>query len=99
MQLDIRTEEEEEYLNNPHREEEKEVDLKAEYDEYEEYEVQVQGSDNEDIQSEGVETAENVEHTEGEVEDEDEQDDTPTFLPGTPLAVSHHLPEAACNAN
>lgn len=81
MQLDIRTEEEEEYLNNPHREEEKEVDLKAEYDEYEEYEVQVQGSDNEDIQSEGVETAGNVERTEGEVEDEDEQDDTPTFLP------------------
>ncbi|OWZ56194.1 hypothetical protein J010_06094 [Cryptococcus neoformans] len=86
MQLDIRTEEEEEYLNNPHREEEKEVDLKAEYDEYEEYEVQVQGSDNEDIQSEGVETAGNVERTEGEVEDEDEQDDTPTFLPATPLA-------------
>ena len=96
MQLDIRTEEEEEYLNNPHHEDEEKVEPKAEY---EEYEVQVQGSDNEDVQGEEVEMAGNVEHTEGEVEDEDEQDDMPTSLPGTPLAVSPVVPEVTCNAN
>ncbi|KAE8543058.1 hypothetical protein D1P53_000545 [Cryptococcus gattii VGV] len=83
MQLDIRTEEEEEYLNNPHHEEEEEIEPEAEY------EVQIQGSDNEDIQN-IVEMAGSVKHTEAEVEDEvedeDEEDDMPSFLPGTPLA-------------
>lgn len=95
MQLDIRTEEEEEYLNNPHHEEEEEIEPEAEY---EEYEVQIQGSDNEDVQN-IVEMAGNAKHFEAEVEDEDEdgneQDDMPRFLPGTPLAVSPLLPEAA----
>lgn len=95
MQLDIRTEEEEEYLNNPHHEEDGEIEPEAEY---EEYEVQIQGSDNEDVQN-IVEMAGNAKHFEAEVEDEDEdeneQDDMPCFLPGTPLAVSPLLPEAA----
>lgn len=91
MQLDIRTEEEEEYLNNPHHEEEEEIEPEAEY---EEYEVQIQGSDNEDVQN-IIEMAGNAKHFEAEVEDGDEQDDMPSFLPGTPLAVSPLLPEAA----
>ncbi|WVQ91375.1 hypothetical protein IAS59_005173 [Cryptococcus gattii] len=81
MQLDIRTEEEEAYLNNHYHEEEEEIEPEAEY------EVQIQGLDNEDIQN-TVEMAGNVKHFEAEVEDEDEdeQDDMPSFLPGTPLA-------------
>ncbi|KJE05707.1 hypothetical protein I311_00432 [Cryptococcus gattii NT-10] len=80
MQLDTRTEEEEEYLNNRYHEEEEEIEPEAEY------EVQIQGLDNEDIQN-TVEMAGNVKHFEAEVEDEDEdeQDDMPSFLPGTPL--------------
>lgn len=90
MQLDIRTEEEEEYLNNHYHEEEEEIEPEAEY------EVQIQGLDNEDTQN-TVEMAGNVKHFVAEVEDEDEdeQDDMPSFLPGTPLAVSPLLPEAA----
>lgn len=95
MQFDIRMEEEEEYLNNPHHEEEEEIEPEADY---EEYEVQIQGSDDEDVQN-IVEMAGNAKHTEGQVEDEDEEedeeDDMPSFLPGTPLAVSPLLPETA----
>lgn len=99
MQFDIRMEEEEEYLNNPHHEEEEEIEPEADY---EEYEVQIQGSDDEDVQN-IVEMAGNAKHNEGEVEgevededeDEDEEDDMPSFLPGTPLAVSPLLPETA----
>lgn len=93
MQFDIRMEEEEEYLNNPHHEEEEEIEPEADY---EEYEVQIQGSDDEDVQN-IVEMAGNAKHNEGEVEGEveDEEDDMPSFLPGTPLAVSPLLPETA----